>query len=157
MSRKGKLSDTQKLAIRAAYDKFKLAGDSAQVAMEAVAAEMGVHWQTIRKVLKGTNTLDPKLVQDVKKQQANELNKIINDLIKDFEGSKAKLKGLTPGQFSFTVGTLIDKVRQLLGEDVTKIEVKEVGERVNNRLEELKAMREALKKSMIIPGKPEDN
>jgi len=158
MPNKRKLSDTQIIAIKAAYDKYKLSGNSAQKAMEAVAQEWGVHWQTIRKVLLTKNqNLDQKLLKDIKGQQASKIDNIVNSILADLDNSDKILKGLSPAQAALALCQLIDKSMKLKGEDVTKVEIFEVGEKVQKRLEELKAMKMALQKSLIIPEKPEDN
>jgi hypothetical protein len=52
---------------------------------------------------------------------------------------------------------LIDKALKLRGEDVQKVEIQEVGEKINKRLEELRSLKENLQKSMVISENPEDN
>ena len=145
--------------MQAAYDQQRLAGKSAQAALEKIAPDFGCHWQTARKVIQGYKPTKEgqQIMQDVKKHQADKIDKIINTILSDFEASGKTLKGLTPGQVSFTVGTLIDKVRILRGEDVTKIEITEVGDKIEKRLKELQDVREALQKSLKTPEQPESN
>jgi hypothetical protein len=157
MGRKFKLSDTQRLAIRAAYDKMKIEGSSGQKAMEKVADEFGVHWQTIRTILKNTTPVDKQVLKDVKEQQASKLDNIVNKLLADFDGSDKFLKGLSPGQVPMAIAILIDKKAKLLGEDVTKVEIHQVGEKIEKRLAEITAIEEALKKSMVLPKDKQEN
>lgn len=157
MAKKFNLSESQKLAVRAAYDKYKLSGCTKQQALEKTAAEWGVHWQTIRKVIQGTTTVDPKQLKDIKDQQASKIDSIVNSILGDLDGSEKVLKGLSPAQAALAICQLIDKSMKLKGEDVQKVEIHEVGEKVKKRLDELQNLREALKKSMTVPDKPEDN
>lgn len=158
MSRKSKLSDTQKLAIKATYDKYKLAGRSSQASMEAVAIEMGVHWQTIRTILKSkSNMPPPEDLQKVKEMHAAQIEQIVSDILTDFGSSEKHLHGITPGQVPIAVATLIDKYLKLRGEDVTKIEIVEVGEKVEKRLQELQSVKDALKRAMVVPTKATEN
>jgi len=156
---KSKFSETQKIAIQAAYDAQRITGKSSQAATEFVAKEMGVHWQTIRKIIQGykPSAQSQEIIKDIKKHQADKIDHIINQILSDFDSSGKTLKGLTPGQVSLTVGTLIDKVRLLRGEDVTKIEISEVGDKIQKRLIELQHVREALQKSLQTPEIPESN
>jgi predicted transcriptional regulator len=156
MPKKGKLSESQKLAVRASYDKHKLSGMSAQKAMELVAEEWGVHWQTIRKVLKGTTTVDPELLADVKSQQATQIDEIVDKLLNHTNRDEV-IKRLSGAQSTMAICQLIDKALKLRGEDVTKVEIYEVGEKVQKRLEELQALKGALQQSLVVPNKPEDN
>ena len=156
MPKKGKLSDSQKLAIRAAYDKYKLEGSSAQKAMEKVAEEWGVHWQTIRKTLKGIQAVDKEQLANIKDQQASKIDDIVTKLL-DHTNRDEVIKKLSGAQSAMAICQLIDKALKLRGEDVQKVEILEVGEKVKKRLEELQSIKEALKKSLVVPDKPEDN
>jgi len=156
MSKK-KLSDTQIIAIKASYDQYKLSNLTAQKSLEKVAEEWGVHWQTIRKVIVTKNDhLDPKLTKDIKDRQAIQIDEIVEKLLSHTNRDEV-IKRLSGAQSTMAICQLIDKALKLRGEDITKIEIKEVGEKVAKRLEELKGMREALKKSMVVPENPGDN
>ena len=157
MANKPKLSDTQKLAAKAAYDKYRLAGMTRQAALERVADELKVHWQTIRSIIAGSKSLDSQQLKDIKLQQASQIDNIVNSILCDLENSNKTLKGLSPAQSALAICQLIDKSMKLKGEDVTQIEIKEVGEKVQKRLEELRDLKESLKQSLVLPSKPEDN
>jgi len=152
MAKNFKLSHTQKLAIKASYDAHRLAGKSKQISLEAVAQEMGVHWQTIRKVVtNATQHLDTTQLKDVKTQQATQIDKIVGAVLTDLDSSDKIFKGMSPAQSILAICQLLDKSLKLKGEDVTKIEIQEVGEKVEKRLNELQNLKEALKQSLTVP------
>ena len=156
MPKRKNLSDTQKAAIKASYDQHKLAGKTKQAAMELVAEEWGVHWQTIRKILQGASGINPKIEKDIKATQASKIDQIVEKLL-DHTNKEDIIKKLSGAQSAMAICQLIDKALKLRGEDVTKVEIFEVGEKVRKRLDELRSMREALQKSMTVPETSENN
>lgn len=156
MAKQFKLSESQRLAIRAAYDKYKLSGHTKQQALEKTAAEWGVHWQTIRKVIVGTANLDPKQMADIKGHQAVKIDEIVDKLLNHTNKDEI-IKKLSGAQSAMAICQLIDKALKLRGEDVQKVEIREVGEKVQKRLEELQSLRAALQKSIALPDEPESN
>jgi hypothetical protein len=158
-----KLTPTMIATIRIAYDKLRNQGIGAQKSYEHLAQEMHLHWQTIRKAVLSasqhtkSDKVDHELIKDAKIRQAAQIDKIVNQILSDLDNSTTILKGMAPAQSVLAAAQLIDKSLKLKGEDTVKIEINEMGQKIEKRLSELKNIKEALKKSLTVPEKPEEN
>lgn len=157
MAKKVELTETQKVVLRSSYEKYLLTFGTRQKALEQVAKEFGLHWQTVRTLLKSIKPVDPKISSDVKKHQASKIDNIINSILEDLSLSRKELKGMSPAQSILAVAQLVDKAMKLKGEDVQKIEINEMGEKLQKKLEQLQNLKATLEKSIRLSDQPESN
>ena len=157
MPRRQKITETQKLVMRASYDKYFITFGSMQKAFEKVAEEFGIHWQTARTIIKATRGVDKALIADVKKHQASKIDKIVNKILEDLDTSKKEFKGMSAAQSVLAAAQLIDKSMKLKGEDIVKLEINEMGAKLEDKLKQLQNLKEALQKSIQVPEEPKSN